>query len=529
MVIPLAERSNSVPDPRLAAPSAEPRDSRILAKGAGVSLTGGMVAQVLSIFFQVLIARLLGAAEFGLYAVGWTLVRLLPPVNTLGLESGVTYFGARYLRSNGARFRGVVRESITFAVLSGIVIGVALYLAAPALAHHLFHKPRTSLVIRAFAPAFPLYGLLIVSGAVTRLTHRMQYVFFSGVTLTGSALVIFCFSYMLGFGLNGAIFSMVAGVALGAALSSCFARSLFPAAFASGIRSEWVGRELMSYSFPLVFSGLAGSTLAFADRLFVASFCSAAELGVYQAASQIALVFSLAHGGFDNIFAPMVADLHARAQKARLAELYRVCTKWRLYSIIPILLVILFARSELVQVVYGSPYAEASIPLLVLALGKGFTTGAEAGGPMLLMTGHQKLYVMIPLALAPFDLLLNFLLVPSFGLVGAAAATAIIAVILGATIIVAVRNTAGIWPFDARYLKPAIAASATGGLLYLLRPLQFDIPAIKLLAVGFISVAAFYGCLIALRLDGEDREVLHMISRRLSFARDGANPVLDGE
>src|ERR1700730_390620 len=112
-VAPNAEGSSGIPvEERL-------EDAGILAKGASVSLTGGMAAQGLSMLGQILIARFLGAAEFGLYSMGWTLVRLFPSVTTLGLESGVTYFGARYLRSNAAKFKGVVKESITFACLSG--------------------------------------------------------------------------------------------------------------------------------------------------------------------------------------------------------------------------------------------------------------------------------------------------------------------------------------------------------------------------------------------------------------------------
>lgn len=39
-------------------------------------------------------ARFLGAADFGLYAIGWTLIRVLEALNTLGLGKGVIYFGA---------------------------------------------------------------------------------------------------------------------------------------------------------------------------------------------------------------------------------------------------------------------------------------------------------------------------------------------------------------------------------------------------------------------------------------------------
>jgi hypothetical protein len=71
-----------------------PGDAEILAKGVSGSLTGCMAARSLNMVAQVLMARFLGAADFGLYAIGWTLVRLLEQVDTLGLDAGVIYFGA---------------------------------------------------------------------------------------------------------------------------------------------------------------------------------------------------------------------------------------------------------------------------------------------------------------------------------------------------------------------------------------------------------------------------------------------------
>jgi O-antigen/teichoic acid export membrane protein len=335
--------------------------------------------------------------------------------------------------------------------------------------------------------------------------------------LTASALVLFCILFVLGFGLRGAVFSTVGGIAVGALMSVCFVAFLFPSVFAKGPRPEWVGGKLLAYSAPLVLSGLAASMLAFVDRFFVASFCSSADMGVYQAASQLSILFSIAYGAFDNIFAPMVADLHARGEKARLAELYRICAKWGFYASAPVFLVILFAPGDLVKFVYGNAYVEAATPLVILSFGKVVMMTTAASGPVLLMTGRQKLFVAIPLAVLPIDLLLNFLLVPAYGLAGAASAAAISALILNAATILAVRKELGIWPFDARYVKAAIATSAAFGLLYILPPFEIRVPALRLFVIAGISLAAFAGCLVALGLDTEDREVLGIVRARVRW------------
>ncbi len=330
-----------------------PGDAEILGKGVSISLTGGMAARGLNMVAQVLMARFLGAADFGLYAIGWTLVRLLEQVNTLGLEAGVTYFGADYQRCSPSKFKGVLTQSIALSFLAGLTIGAVLYLAAPTLAEHVFQKPDASPVIRAFAPAFPLWAVFWVGGGVTRLSQRMQYYAYSSIGSAAFMLVLLCILFMLGWGLTGAVVATVGGIAVGALMSIYFVRGLFPAVFAKEIRSEWLGSELLAFSIPVALAGLVDSLLAFMDRLFVASFCTSAETGIYQAASQLSILFAIFFGAFNSIFSPMVADLHARGENQRLAELYRVCAKWRVYACAPVFLIVLFAPVELVESLYG--------------------------------------------------------------------------------------------------------------------------------------------------------------------------------
>jgi len=496
-----------------------PGDTEILGKGVSVSLTGGMAARGLNMVAQVLMARFLGAATFGLYAIGWTLVRLLEPVTTLGLESGCTYFGSAYQRSSASKFKGVLTQSIALSFLSGFTIGAALYLAAPALAEHVFRKPNASPVIRAFAPAFPLYAVFIVGGGMTRLSQRMQYCAYSNIGSTAFALVLLCILFMLGWGLMGAVVATVGGIAVGALISIYFVRSLFPPVFAKKIQSEWLGRELLAFSIPVALAGLAASLLTFVDRLFVASFCTSAETGIYQAAGQLSIVFAILFGAFDSIFSPMVADLHARGENERLAELYHVCAKWRVYACAPLFVIILFAPAELVKSLYGSAYVQGATPLVILSAGQLFAVIAGTSHAMLTMTGRQKTVVVIFLATLLLDLALNFVLVPRFGLVGAASAAAVSAVVLNVSTVTAVRKHASISLFDMRYAKSLSAASVAYSVLYLVRPLEIGTPAFRLFIVAVICLATFTGCLIVLGLDAEDREVLGMIQARFRRLR----------
>ncbi len=93
------------------------------------------------------------------------------------------------------------------------------------------------------------------------------------------------------------------------------------------------------------------------------------------------------------------------------------------------------------------------MPLVILSAGQLFAVIAGTSQTMLTMTGRQKTVVVIFFATLLLDLALNFVLVPRFGLVGAACAAAVSAVVLNVSTATAVRKHASISLFDMRYAK----------------------------------------------------------------------------
>jgi O-antigen/teichoic acid export membrane protein len=105
--------------------------------------------------------------------------------------------------------------------------------------------------------------------------------------------------------------------------------------------------------------------------------------------------------------------------------------------------------------------------------------------------------------------LLNLLLVPAFGIFGAAAATAVALVLVNAVTLFFVHRLMGFWPYSARYAKPVIAGLLTAASVYLVRlvlPADEGAPALLVFAPLFLAV--FIALLVALGLSSSDRQFL---------------------
>ena len=97
----------------------ENSDIAKLAAGASITLVGRIIGRGTHILGQIALARFLGPATFGLYALGWTILRIAGLVAPLGLEHGVIRYGSRNWRTDPSGFRGVLLQSLGLACGDG--------------------------------------------------------------------------------------------------------------------------------------------------------------------------------------------------------------------------------------------------------------------------------------------------------------------------------------------------------------------------------------------------------------------------
>jgi O-antigen/teichoic acid export membrane protein len=125
------------------------------------------------------------------------------------------------------------------------------------------------------------------------------------------------------------------------------------------------------------------------------------------------------------------------------------------------------------------------------------------------MTRHQKVLMAATTGSALVGVAASFALVPGYGILGAAAATATAIVLMNAITLLSVRRLLNFWPYDRRYAKPIAAGALAAAAVYLLMvatPVPQGIRALLFFAPLFL---VFYASLLAaLGLGKSDRQLL---------------------
>lgn len=496
---------------------ATPGDGRAelgaLGAGAGLMVGGRLAGRGLGFLVAVILARSLGAGLFGIYTLGWTLLRAVGALATLGNEHGVLRFAAPNWPGEKAAARRIALRGGAVAVAAGAAAGLGLFLAAGWLEARVFALPGLARVLRLVAVALPLLAGARVLAAGTRVSRDMRpSVWAEDVTQPAAHLLFLGLALAVGWGLLGAVGALVASYGVSLALAAWYLRRLLGGA-APGDSPAVGVRELVAFSFPAALAGALGNYVLWVDRLILGAFRSAAEVGVYQVAMQLSAPFVVVVAALGAAIAPLIPAASA-GEAGRLGGPFRACTRWGLDACLALFLVVALAGSDLVLVLFGGEYHAAVAPLVVLAAARVAVAAAGPAGMVLILSGRQRRWLAITGGALAAGVLLQLALVPRFGMLGAAVATGTALVAMNGAALVAVWGELAVYPWDRGLAKGLLAAGAAAVAGVAVRLLGLPPGAPRLLLVTVACLAVFTAALLAQGLDPEDRLLLARLGRR---------------
>lgn len=164
---------------------------------------------------------------------------------------------------------------------------------------------------------------------------------------------------------------------------------------------------------------------SYADLIILGLFRPDDEVGIYRAVSQLALLIIFGLQAINQVLHPHFARLYANGDKDRLQRLVTMSARAILAMASLPFLAFLFFGENVLSLAFGSEYALGAAPLAILALGQLANAAFGSVGALLNMTGHERDTMRGMLIAMGINVALNFVVVPPFGMNGAAIATAI--------------------------------------------------------------------------------------------------------
>ena len=394
-----------------------------LVRRAGVVLVVQVIGAGCSYAVQVLLARMLGASHYGIYAYVIVWVGFASLIAGLGFPAASIRFLPVYrVKEDWPRFNGFVRvtSKLTFATAAVMVLCA---LGAAALLHALGRLEDPAIVVLG-ALLVPAFAGSMLYTEVARAGHRVSAAFIPPLIARPALIGVGAVALFVSRG------TLSTSAALGASLVACYAVLVVQYALTrhliAGPKIEGRGvielREWFGVGVTLLAAGAFTVTLMQVDIVIVGALRGARDAGVYAAASKTATLVSFVILAVNAAAAPQFASLWALG---RVDDLQRLVTRLAGVIFWPSLAISvgIAALSGPLLGLFGSGFQEAQPALLVLLVAQVVNAAAGSVGYLLTLTGHHREATRALGLSALACIILAGIGVLAFGLVGAALGT----------------------------------------------------------------------------------------------------------
>ena len=488
-----------------------------IAEGSGIILLGRILERTIQYFYIIAIARMLGKHSFGLFMLGFTIFNFGSVISRFGLDTGAIRFVALFHGvGDKARVKGVIIQSLKYVLILSIIIAAGLFLAAKPLSAKLFNKPELEIIIKMFCLSIPFISLAITALACTQGVQIMRYTSYSHIFWMICNLILTIISFVIGFGLRGILAAHIISIFLTSVLSLHFLARTFPAIRQTEVITETM--KLLRFSAPLLLTSFLTFLLRWTDTLMLGYFKLSSEVGVYNAAMGTAMLTSVVLVSFNSIFAPMISDLYHRKEMDKLVHLFKTTTKWTYTMSLPVFFVMVLLSKE-IMTIFGQGFIAGGICLMILAFAQLVSASVGSVGMLLTMSGRQHLMMYNTLAISLFNILLNYLLIPSYGIVGASIASGISIIIFNIVMLLETYVLLKAHPYSRKFLKPTLFGMVAFAIILFMKYILIDwVGMIKV--VTFIPLFLFvFTCLMyKWGLDEQDRFIISIFHKKLQKA-----------
>ena len=490
-----------------------------IARGAGLGLGGNIYLYFINFLFGIIVARQIGADAFGYYTLGMTAVMLLSQLASVGLDRGaLRYISIKREDGDGSAVRQVILLSLGIGTVVSLIFAVVVGVF-PQLFLQLFHwtdKTYLLQLLPVFAVGLPFMtvGMISVTGTQGFRTMRYRTLIASITQPTTKLLVTLLMIVLLGATALAPAIGFVSARVVSAVLAVFFLWRLALKLPRAGGWQPGLTTELLRYSLPLLLSGVLIYLNGRTEIIVLGIYNQADASGIYNAALRLAGLTLIVLNAFSAIFSPLIADLHHRGEMKELEALFKLVTRWIIIVALPIFLVQFLFPEQLISL-FGKDFIPGAPALRILSLGVliNFSTGAVA--LMLLMSGYSGLAMFNSFLTLLVAFGLDFLLIPRFGLMGAAVAGMLSIAAIHLVDLSEVWYLLGIHPYNRYTLRPFIAAAPAllGGWLW-----SQWLPVNSLLQLSAATIVVGLIYVAALMLIGwgeDDRMMMAALSKRI--------------
>jgi O-antigen/teichoic acid export membrane protein len=498
----------------------QPSISRRLFTNVGLNFAAQVFLALLTIVTAPYIVNRLGAELFGMVALVQTAAGFAGLLN-LGIGRALTkYVSELYWKGDIVLINDFFQTAWALSIVTGLG-GLVLMIGSSPLIESAFFRggPEITNDVVAFAiyvSAFGLFSSMLLEVASSIPLAAQRFAMRNAIQVAMAAIMSIGSVILLAAGFS------VRAVLLVGLFSNVFGLCTFLAVscrVVTGLklrpRIEFKAlKTLLGFSLPLLLSAISAMVVARLDRFILAYYLPLAAVAFYALPYSLAQKLSSAVGNVTSVVFPYASELHSMSDTEKLQELYLRSSKILILMTLPFAMVLIVLPDPILRYWLGPEFAEqGAVALCIIGIATFMNAITAVPTVTSLGVGRPWMPSVFSTASSVASLAANLLLIPRYGVNGAALALLLSELVGGAPFIYLINRRLGVTPL--RFISDVVArpfVCTMAQLLVLLAARNYINGLISLIVAALISVLVFGLCALFVAMTTDERRALFALA-----------------
>lgn len=431
--------------------------------GTGFVSLGFLLNYIFIFIIGILVARRWTESEVGVFSLAYSIFEIIMIVCTLGLTQGLVRSIAHARgKKELEKIPIFIVSSIFYVLITSIIISIILFFTSDVISNNIFHIPDLIIPLRILAIALPFVSLNVIFIAIFRGFEIIKpFVYFRHILGRGLILFFVVFTIFLNYSFNSLFYAhLFTGIIISIALLIyIYSKKNFLKNFDIKLIFSSKTKELFSFSFPLLIVDILDLVILWTSTLVLGFLSTTGDTGFYNIAKRFTDFIGFPMIALMITFIPVFSGLYSKGKLDEMRKNYIMLTKWVCLLTLPIFIVFFLYTEQLITIFVGSNYLPSANALKILVFAYIILNFAGPNISTLIALGKSRFLMYVTIIGAIIIISLNFLLIPNYGVIGAAIGTSIAFIFMTIVKILKLYLVAKIKPFGYKLIKPTLLST----------------------------------------------------------------------
>jgi len=475
--------------------------TRRAVKGFAAVFIINIIAAFLGYLMRIVLARNLTLAEYGLFFSVFAFINFIAIFNNLGLgEALVKYIPDFLVKKNPGEIKNSMVIVASTYLLTSLVIAVLLVVFSGTLSKHYFKTP-------VALPLLLLFILIMFFSNLRELLRCSYQAFqkmtvYAGIYLAENALILIllaCFFVFSKSILTAAYSYIISYVIILIIFSLLFLKTFNFFKHKFTFKKE-LAKTLFKFGLPVTLLGVGSIVILYTDTLVLTYFRSLEEVGIYNVVVPTAMLLMFFTNSIGSVLFPMVSELSAKKDEKKIKQGLEILEKYSFAILLPLVTMMFLFSGIILNLLFGAAYASGTTAMQVLLVGILFMGMFSLSSMVFAGIGKPMISTKILLLGAAINLILNFFLIPRWGMLGAAFNSLIAYFFVFIVSVFKLRKLIKVKMPWLNWFKTIFAAGIMMLIIYSLKKIMTTHPYIEAVLSCIIAGLVYIGIILLMRV-----------------------------